>query len=49
LGEYTAEYWSDQEDQSFLNGSYEKAAASYDKALDLDPSNSDSLSAGSQR
>ena len=37
LGDYTAEYWSNQGDQFFMNGSYELAAASYDKALELEP------------
>jgi len=37
--DYTAEYWSGQADQFFMNGSYEEAAASYDRALELDPSN----------
>ena len=39
LGEYTADYWSGQANQYFLNGSFEEAVASYDKALELDPIN----------
>jgi tetratricopeptide (TPR) repeat protein len=41
MGQYTAEYWSNQADQYFFNNSFEEAAASYDKALELDPSNVD--------
>jgi tetratricopeptide (TPR) repeat protein len=37
LADYTAEYWSNQGDQYFTNGSFELAAASYDKALELEP------------
>ena len=43
IGELTAEDWSNQANQYFLNGSYEEAAASYDKALELDPNNVDLL------
>jgi tetratricopeptide (TPR) repeat protein len=33
----TAQYWSDQANGYFISGDYEKAAASYDKALELEP------------
>lgn len=36
---YSAEYWSGQGDQQFLAGSFQEAAESYDKALNLDPLN----------
>lgn len=42
-GEYaagnTAEYWSRLGDQQFLNDSFQEAAESYDKALELDSAN----------
>ena len=37
MGEFTAEDWSNQANQYFINGSFEEAAASNDKALELDP------------
>ncbi len=43
MGEFTAEDWSNQANQYFINGSFEEAAASYDKALELDPGNVDLL------
>jgi tetratricopeptide (TPR) repeat protein len=36
MGE-TAQFWSDQANEYFIMGDYEKAAASYDKALELEP------------
>lgn len=33
----TAQYWSDQANGYFISGDFEKAAASYDKALELEP------------
>jgi tetratricopeptide (TPR) repeat protein len=36
MGE-TAQFWSDQANEYFITGDYEKAAASYDKALELEP------------
>jgi len=38
MGE-TAQFWSDQANEYFITGDYEKAAASYDKALELEPNN----------
>ncbi len=35
----TAQYWSDQANGYFISGDYERAAASYDKALELEPNN----------
>ncbi len=33
----SAQFWSDQANDYFISGDYEKAAASYDKALELEP------------
>ena len=33
----TAQYWSDQANGYFISGDFERAAASYDKALELEP------------
>jgi tetratricopeptide (TPR) repeat protein len=38
MGE-SAQFWSDQANGYFISGDFEKAAASYDKALELEPNN----------
>jgi len=39
IGEYSADYWLAEARQHSLQGSYEEAVASYDKALELDSTN----------
>ena len=40
MGE-SAQFWSDQANGYFISGDFEKAAASYDKALDLEPNSTE--------
>ncbi len=40
MGE-TAQFWSDQANAFFVSGDYERAAAGYDKALELEPNSTD--------
>jgi len=40
MGE-SAKFWSDQANDYFISGDYERAAASYDKALELEPNSTD--------
>lgn len=40
IGE-SAQFWYDQANGYFISGDYEKAAASYDKALELEPNNTE--------
>jgi tetratricopeptide (TPR) repeat protein len=40
MGE-SAKFWSDQANADFISGDYEKAAAGYDKALELEPNSTD--------
>jgi len=42
MGE-SAKFWSDQANEYFISGDFEKAAASYDKALELEPNSTDLL------
>jgi hypothetical protein len=43
VGEQTAYYWSTEDRRLSLNGSYQEAVASYDRALELDTSNASLL------
>ncbi|MDQ1261169.1 MAG: hypothetical protein QG575_350 [Euryarchaeota archaeon] len=40
MGE-SAKFWSDQANDYFISGDFEKAAASYEKALELEPNSTD--------
>jgi tetratricopeptide (TPR) repeat protein len=42
-GQYPPDYWSSEAYQALNNGSYDKAAASYDRALELNPTNASLL------